>query len=322
MKNSNKLYTELTEAIIALLESQTLSWNKPWMFLDEFGGMARNASSGRMYSMINQILLGYALRDGGFSKNTWLTFKQVSKLGGTVKKDAKSATIYFNTYTWKDKDKKKYSWAEVKAIPPAQREALEVKSTYFLTSYLVFNVAQTESLPEIYYQTPSSHQTVSFDIAEVVGKLINSFGTTEILTFQEIDSAFYDMKKDRIVMPLDKQFRSEAGYYGTLFHEWVHWTGHASRLNRLFLVERSKENYAHEELIAELGSVFICAQLGLAKDMTQNAAYIQSWLQALKEDSRYIMKMISYSERACRYILNEFNLEETIQEFPLEESEK
>lgn len=212
--------------------------------------------------------------------------------------------------------------AEVKAIPPAQREALEIKSTYFLTSYLVFNVAQTENLPEIYYQTPLAHQTISFDIAEVVGKLINSFGATEIVTFQEVDSAFYDMKKDRIVMPLDKQFTSEAGYYGTFFHEWVHWTGHASRLNRLFLVERSNENYAHEELIAELGSVFICAQLGLAKDMTQNAAYIQSWLRALKEDSRYIMKMISFSERACRYILNEFNLEETIQEFPLVESEK
>lgn len=317
MKNTNKLYTELTEAIIDLLESHTLNWEKPWITLDIFGGMARNANSGRMYSVINQILLGQSLKQNDFIRNTWLTFKQIEKLGGRVLKDEKSTNIYFNTYIWKDKEGKKYSWAEVKEIPQAQRDALGIKSSYYLATYLVFNVAQTENLPDIYYRNPHSHQRFTFDVEEVVGAMIRKFDSVHLISFKEVDHAHYDYKKDRIVMPKDVLFKSEAGYYGTLFHEWVHWTGHESRLNRSFLVSRTKEDYAHEELIAELGSVFICAQLGLVKNISQNAAYIQSWLAALKEDTRYIIKMISYSERACKFILKEFNIEEAIQEFPL-----
>lgn len=313
MKNSTQLYKELTESIILMLEEQQLSWNKPWICLDDFGGMARNASTGRMYSIVNQILLGFTLKKQKYPKNAWLTYKQITELGGKIKKDEKSSTIYFNTFTWKDKDGKKYSLEELKKLSKKEKEELEIKSSYFLTAYLVFNVAQTMDLPEIYYDLPSKHHTVRFKVDDVVENLIEHHAETFDLSLNPIDSAYYNVQDDTVVLPTLEQFNSPDAFYCTLFHEWIHWTGHPSRLNRVTLNERSDENYALEELIAELGSVFICAQLGLVKNISQNAAYIQSWLKALKDDNRYIMKAVSQAEKGCRFILKDFNLEEELQ---------
>lgn len=320
MKKAKELYKELTDEIISLLENKDLSYNKPWITLDDFGGMARNALSGRMYSIINQIILGLQIKRYHYVKNAWLTYKQINNVGGHVKKGEKSTTIYFNTYTYKDRDGKKYQWDEVKEMSQSKREELGIESNYYLTSYRVFNIFQTENLPEIYHQLPTQHHTITFDVHSLVDELITTSTHEVDFIDKDIDAAFYDLDKDHIVLPKKEYFRNEEGYYATLFHEWVHWTGHKDRLDRSYLYGKGTENYAHEELIAELGSVFICAQLGLPKNMTQNAAYLQSWLKALKKDNRYIMRMVSYADRACKYILADFNIEEEMEYHQLQES--
>lgn len=322
MKNSTQLYKELTNNVIALLEQQQLTWDKPWMSLDDFGGLARNASSGRMYSMVNQIILSLELKNKQYAKNAWLTFKQIKELGGTIKKGEKSVPIYFNTYTWKDKFDRKYTWEEIKNLSMDEKKTLEIKSSYYLTSYLVFNVFQTKDLPDIYYQLPSAHFTISFEVEEIVERILDHHESSFNYFLEKVNEAYYDVQKDVVVLPTKEQFTSPEAFYSTLFHEFIHWTGHESRLNRVTLMGTTQENYADEEIIAELGAMFICAQLGLTKDISQNAAYIQHWLSALKKDNRYIMKMVSFSERACKYILGDFKIEEMIFDTTLEDIPK
>ena len=108
------------------------------------------------------------------------------------------------------------------------------------------------------------------------------------------------------MIPSADKFISQEEYYATLFHELIHSTGHPSRLNReLQGRHEAKQSYAKEELIAEIGSAFLCSMLGIDNsDILQNkAAYIQSWLKALKDDKRLVVKAASHAQKAVDYIL-------------------
>ncbi|OIQ64447.1 DNA primase TraC [mine drainage metagenome] len=114
--------------------------------------------------------------------------------------------------------------------------------------------------------------------------------------------AFYDLKADRIHMPPIGTFHNAAGYYGTLSHELTHWTGAASRLDRLSRFDDRKA-YAFEELVAEIGNCLLCATLGLTPDFGQSGAYIEGWLRALKEDNRAIFRAASEAQKAVDFVL-------------------
>jgi antirestriction protein ArdC len=173
-----------------------------------------------------------------------------------------------------------------------------ITARQFLKLYHVFNVSQTEGLPE-HVITPQCKGLTDIEKHAAADEIITAAGAK--IVHIAGNSAHYNPEIDKIQMPMRKQFKNKGHYYGVLFHELVHWTRHAKRLNRKF-DETVENDYAFEELVAELGRTFLCAELGIAAPLKSNAAYIKSWLGALRNDRNYLLKAVSYADRAVQYL--------------------
>ena len=292
MENSNQqkfdVYELVTNRIIAQLEKGTVPWKIPWTQ----AGLPKNFVSGRPYNGINVWLLASL----GFEQNLFISFNQLKALGGNVKKGEKACPVVF----WK--------W-----IDETDEKTGEVKKKGLLRYYMVFALEQCEGIPndkkptmEVYDHSPD---TVSEQIIEEMPNCpkISVRGSV----------ASYDSKKDVIKMPKRESFITSQHFYGTLFHELIHSTGHKSRLNRKGITEDvlfgSKE-YAMEELIAEMGASFLTSLVGFNEIVFDNqAAYIQNWLTVLKNDKRFIIFASGRAQTAVDYIMGK------IKEAPAEE---
>ena len=272
------IYKEVTDRIISEMEKGIIPWQKPWASTSA----AVSHTTGKPYSLLNQMLLG---RPGEY-----ITFKQCQQEGGKVRKGEKSSIVVF----WK--------WIETE-----DEETGEKKEVPFLRYYNVFHISQCEGLKEKY---PQKMPDASADADETAEKLIADYLSRSgvRLTHAEGDRAYYQPMTDRITLPLREQFRETAEYYSTAFHELTHSTGHESRLNRL---EKTAffggEAYSKEELIAEIGAATLVHHAGLETPTSfrNNAAYIQSWLQVLRDDKRFIVSASGKAEKAVKLILNQ-----------------
>lgn len=273
------VYAIVTDRIIAQLEQGVIPWRKPWTE----AGVPQNLISRRPYRGINVWLLASL----NYRQNFFLTFKQVKELGGSIKKDEKSNMVVFTK--WEEKEDKKSG--EMKKVP-------------FLRYYNVFNVAQCEGIPE--EKIPPIPVRNNNPI-EACDEIILSMPKKPVIRHQE-QRAFYDPMCDYINMPVMESFVDSESYYGTLFHELVHSTGHASRLNRKEVTQMkgiTSEPYSIEELTAELGACYLKSDAGIfTADVGNNAAYIQSWLSKLKNDKRFIVYASAHAQRAVEFILN------------------
>lgn len=271
-------YQAVTDRVIAALESGTAPWQKDW---HGSGGMAAPLRhNGEAYRGINVLLLWIAAMEKGYSAPTWMTFKQAKALGACVRKGEKGTpVVYFNVF-----EKEDSATGETKKIP-------------FLKGYTVFNVEQIDGLPESFYPESMSIDTG----ARAIDEMENFFAATGANIVTRGNQPCYRPASDTIEMPRIEQFNSPHAYYGTLAHETIHWTGHASRLDRLN--SSAKEDYAFEELIAELGSLFVCTQIGAIPNFDNSAAYLNSWLAALRNDKRFIFKAATAAQNATDYIL-------------------
>ncbi len=170
----------------------------------------------------------------------------------------------------------------------------------YMKGYTVFNVEQIEGLPEIYYAkaVPTHDPVARIDHAE---KYFGSLGAT---IKHGGNRAYYGQELDYVQMPPFEAFRDAESYYATLAHELTHWTKHPQRLNREFGRKSwGDEGYSHEELVAELGSAFLCADLELHQEPREdNAAYIATWLEVLKNDNRAIFAAAAHAQRAADYL--------------------
>ena len=271
------IYAEITNRIISEMENGIIPWQKPWMA----AGMAISHTTGKPYSLLNQMLLGRA--------GEWLTYKQVNAEGGYVRKGEKASMVVF----WKWIDKEDEETGETTKIP-------------FLRYYNVFHVDQCEGI-EPKHNASNPHNANTDAAAEaIIADYVKREGVR--MDHQEGDRAFYQPSTDRIVLPLLKQFAETAEYYGTAFHEMVHSTGHPNRLNRLDATAYfGSDAYSKEELVAELGAAAIVNRIGLetAKSFRNSAAYLQNWLQALKNDKRFIVSAAGKAEKAVALILGE-----------------
>lgn len=269
------IHQEITNQIISQIEAGTPAWILPW------SGSAPTMPkrvTGESYQGINVLLLWAAREEGGYASNTWMTFNQAKKLGGNVVKGQKSTTIvYFG------------------AIDKADEEGEDVRIP-FLKSYAVFNVDQIENLPEG-WQTEV--KTFANDTVEEFEEFFDSLGVRR----EEGDFAAYWRNSDHITMPAINRFECVQRYYGVLAHETIHWTGDKKRLDRDKKYD-TIEGRAFEELIAEIGSCFLCAEIGATPDQAQSAAYVETWLKALKNDKRFIFKATSQASKAVQFILN------------------
>ena len=271
-----KSYERITERIETLLAAGVVPWHKPWKAST---GLPRNLITQKPYRGINVFLL----MSMGYESPHWLTFRQAIQLGGTVKKGEKSCPVVF--------------WKQFKI---EDEESGEAKKIPMLRIYHVFNAAQCEGLKAV----PAAEEVplAVTSAAEIVTKMPHP----PIIKHGMV-AAGYSPAKDTIEMPERKRFETEDAYHATLFHELVHSTGHASRLKRQSIMEKNgfgSVPYCKEELVAELGSAFLCGQAEIVdRTIDNSAAYIEGWLDSMKDDPTLIVYAAAQAQKAADFIL-------------------
>jgi len=282
------VYQVITDKIITAIEAGTPPWVKPWRSMGLRGGLPYNAQSNRGYSGVNVWLLLMEQQMNDYATPGWMTFKQAKDLGGHVRKGEKSTlVVYFSTFKIEEEG--------------ANGETKE-KSRGFMKGYRVFNIAQIDDLPD------KIAKPADLEAPEpIIGNEDPAFDAWAKATGADIRNgshhAAYYPTSDHIVMPNREDFTSADRYSTTCLHELGHWTGHGKRLDRdLKKGIFSKGEYAAEELVAELCSSFLAAELGLDAELEQSAAYIKSWLKALKNDKKFIFSASSKASKAAEYL--------------------
>ena len=310
MKKRNKkkvypkrdVYQEITNTLIASLEAGTVPWHQPWTVCGD-RGLPRSGATGKPYSGINTLLTMYA----PYESPWWLTFKQCKELGGNVK--GQKGTMITKWIVFEDTPEDKRAGKPDRAKRPILRH------------FVVFNLEQCslpdkaldwfakrldKLAPHLLYREEGLG---TFTNADLVSR--DYLERENINLSHKGDEAYYAPLEDRIVLPNRNQFDSSESYYAVLFHEEVHSTGHSSRLNR-GNDTRSRNGsdevqvYSREELVAEIGSSFICGMLGIAnaKTDTNRDAYIAGWLKKLKDDKKAVVLASSAAAKASDCILN------------------
>lgn len=273
----------VTERLIGMLESGTAPWQKPW----DAGIAAMNRPhnfNGRPYHGVNALMLWCTAIDKGYEDPRWLTFKQVNKLGGHVNKGEKAQIVEY--WQW-EKEVENPETGEKEKVP------LEHPKVYRAA---VFNADQCTGLPKL------RRQAQEWSPVERAENIIAANGVP--VTHNTDGSAFYSPGGDFICLPPRESFATVDAYYSTLLHEVGHSTGHPTRLNREFGGQFGSEGYAREELRAELASTFLCGELGIATTGSdeQHAAYVKSWVSALKNDYNEIFRAAADAEKICNYL--------------------
>jgi antirestriction protein ArdC len=282
------VYSRITAQIIAELEKGVRPWIKPWNAEHAAGRITRPLRhNGQPYSGINVLSLWMSATAQNFAAPIWMTYRQASELKAHVRRDEKgSLVVYANAFTRTETDEQTGDQID-REVP-------------YMRAYTVFNVEQIEGLPEIYYAraAPTLDPVARIEIAE------RFFAATGANIGHGGNRAFYSHSADAIQMPPFESFRDADSYYGTLGHELCHWTGAKHRLDRNFGGHRFGSNaYAQEELVAELGSAFLCADLEIALEpREENAAYLANWLEVLQKDSRAIFTAAAHAQRAADFI--------------------
>lgn len=276
------VYEMVTERIIAELEKGVIPWEKPWTGVRSG---AYNRVSKRPYSLLNQMLLKHT--------GEYATYKQWQDLGGQVKKGEKSEIVVFWKIFEAEETNKDTGEKETKKIP-------------LLRYYNVFHISQVEGVE------PLAPEQLNDEVEpiEEADKIITDYITREHIDFTECRSneAYYSPSSDRVVVPMKEQYTVINEYYSTTFHELTHSTGHKNRLNRLqtgAVAAFGGTEYSKEELVAEIGSASLMNLLGIetVKTFRNSTAYIQSWLQVLRNDNKFIVSASSKAEKAVNYIL-------------------
>lgn len=276
----------VTDFVIRRLEEGVIPWQMP------FKGYAvpQNYVSKRAYRGINTLLLSSL----NYENPYFLTFDQVKELGGKVKKGEKGIPVVFWKMLVNDKE------------THTNRQGEEVADKVpMLRYYYVFNVAQTENVT---YDLPKPIEFKESDTIIAGENIYSNMPQKPRIEVTNRVQAFYSPTEDYVHMPGKDYFKSNHDYYATLFHELVHSTGHKSRLDREEMEGMSffgDENYSKEELTAEIGAAFLCAEIRIdtLNVLNSSASYIQSWLRKLKDDKTLIMKASSKAQKAVDFIL-------------------
>jgi antirestriction protein ArdC len=275
-------YQEVTDKIIAALESGTKPWQQPWR--NGSPGMPVNAASGRHYHGINVLLLAmtsFAL--GGDPR--FCSYKQAADRGWQVRKGERGTTIFFF---------KRMLVEDRNAAPDAEDRT---KAIPMLRAYTVFNGAQIDGIPP--YIAPDMTETPwrRPEAADVI--LTNS---QAVIRFGG-DRAFYSPSLDFIQLPEPAAFHSPEAFAAVALHEASHWSGAKHRLDRDLTGRFGSAAYSMEELRADLASVFIGCTLNIPCDIPNHASYLASWVARLKEDKREIFRAAADAQRIADYLL-------------------
>lgn len=281
------LYSRVTNAIIADLETGVTTWTKPWSAEHLAGRVSRPLrSTGEPYSGINVILLWAEAVARGYAAPIWITFRQALALGAHVRKGEHGSTVVYANRI--ERTEKGEGGEDVERSIP------------FLKAYTVFNVEQVEGLPAHFHAVTEPW----LEAAQRIDHVDRFFSGTGAEIRHGGNQAYYAVQADHVQMPPFECFEDPESYYATLAHECTHWTRHPTRLDRDFGRARwGDEGYAREELVAELGAAFLCADLGLElQPRPDHASYIASWLKVLKHDRRFIFTAAAHAQRAADFV--------------------
>jgi antirestriction protein ArdC len=278
------VYQLVTDQVIALLEKGIVPWQKPW----NSAGMPMNLVSKRPYRGINLWLLN-AL---SYELNLWVTFEQLKKIGGSVIKGEHGQIVVF--------------WKMVKKVPEELDGTGKAKMVPLLQYYKVYNVAQCRNVPKNLIPVVDASVEPIDPIMECEA-ILTAIADMPLIRFQG-KQAYYNAEKDEIVLPKMKDFKSSPAYYSTLYHELIHASGAEKRLHRKTLTDMvpfGTPSYALEELIAEMGSAFLCRFSGiLPAEISNTVAYLDNWLEVLKGDKRFIIAASGQAQKAVDFLLN------------------
>lgn len=273
---SQAVYEKITNRIIEGLDKGVVPWKKPWKI-----DLPKNLKSKKQYNGINLLMLLYNEHQSPW----YATFNQIKELGGTVKKGEKGYLIVF----WKINEYEK--------VVDGKTETVEVP---FIRYSHVFNSEQCEGItvPE----TEKNEEIL--ECKSVYDDMLNKPKLEHKST-----GAYYNPQTDIVNVPHIDTFEDVEEYYSTLFHELVHSTGHESRLSREGITKidaYGNEKYSFEELVAEIGNAFLCAetQISNGEVFDNSQAYINGWISKLKSDPKLIIKASSKAQEAVNYILN------------------
>ncbi len=281
---SGYIFKQVTDKILEQLKKGNVVWKKPWAD----NGPPRNLVSKRPYSGINSLLLAMA----GYAAPYWTTKEAVVKLGGRVRDDESSTQVFF--------------WKIIKPDGPENQERDDKKETrleIFYKAYHLFNVEQCEGLGK---KIPL-FVCKDFDPIDKCETILKNMPVCPKIMEME-PMAYYLPDLDLVNMPSRKLFHEPEKFYSTLFHEIVHSTGHKNRLGRHDRMREKFESYdhkySHEELVAEIGSGFLCAHAGIDNQtITNSGAYIQSWIKRFERRQRMFFFAAAQAQSAVNFIL-------------------
>lgn len=282
------LYRTITDRIVAELEQGVRPWHKPWDAGYVAGPVSRPMrANGQPYNGINVVMLWLTALERGYAAPIWMTFRQARELGAHVRKsETGTLVVYANRIRRTETDEATGEERE-REIP-------------FLKGYTVFSVEQIEGLPAHYY---ARHEP-RLNPGERIAHAEAFFRATGADIRDGGNQAYYSPSHDYVQMPPFESFRSAESFYGTLAHEATHWTRHPSRLDRELGRKRwGDDGYAAEELVAELGAAFLCADLELEPQIRDDhAPYIGSWLKVLKADSKAVFTAAAHAQKAADFL--------------------
>ena len=280
------VYARVTDRIIADLEAGVRPWLKPWKAGNTEGRITvPRRHSGTPYRGINILLLWGAAMAKGYSSSLWMTYRQAGELKAHVRKGEQGSLVVFADRISKTETNDKGEEVE--------------REIAFMKGYTVFNVEQIDGLPTHYYAKtePNGDPLKLIETAEAF------FAATGATFRHGGDKAYYAPGSDYIQLPLPEAFKDAESYAAVKAHELVHWSSHPSRLARVLGKRFGDHAYAAEELIAELGAAFLCADLGITPEpRADHASYLANWLEVLTEDKRAIFTAAAQAQRAADYL--------------------
>ena len=285
-KSNPNVYQQITDRVIAAIEAGAPKFEMPWHHGSSHSRPV-NVFTGKNYRGVNTVALWVAQMEYGYTTGTWGTYKQWKECGAQVLKGEHAATVVF----FKDVER-----------PVEDSEETKSKRSFVATASWVFNADQVEG----YTASPVSPLVDKTQVLERVEAFITA---TDADIMEKGNCACYHPIKDTIYMPKRELFTGSStssateSYYSTLLHELTHWTGHPTRLKRDLKNRFGDFSYSMEELVAELGAAFLCADLGVSLEpRPDHAAYLQGWLKALKQDKRALFVAASKASEATDYL--------------------
>ena len=274
------LHQQITDRILEAMEQARSTGRRLW---DSQPSLPLNLATGKPYTGINTLILWAAGLKHGYASPYWLTYKQAAEQGGQVRRSEHGELCVFYK-----------PWEVEQATDSGETET---RKGAVLKSFRVFNLDQIDGIP-----APAKQERPAFAGLQEADRILAACPVPVMIGNGETQ-AFYHPASDTVHLPERERFTSPGAFYSVALHEITHSTGHSSRLNRTFGKRFGDEAYAFEELVAEMGSAFLCADLGIINATVEDHAdYLASWLKILKQDKKAILTAAAQAAKAQAFI--------------------